>query len=74
MSEIIKIEDFSDPRLDIFVRLTGAQLRSKLEPEKGVFIAEPVAVCHAAPVTLGPQAGSTAIPTQKSRCLCWSAS
>jgi hypothetical protein len=37
--EIIKIEDFSDPRLDVFVRLTGAQLRSKLESEKGVFIA-----------------------------------
>ena len=40
MDGIIRIEDFSDPRLDIFVRLTGAQLRSKLEPEKGVFIAE----------------------------------
>lgn len=34
----------------------------------------PVAVCHAAPGTLGPEAGSTAIATQKSRCLCWSAS
>jgi tRNA G18 (ribose-2'-O)-methylase SpoU len=40
MNEFIKIEDFNDPRLDIFVRLTGAQLRSRLEPEKGVFIAE----------------------------------
>lgn len=40
MKNIIKIEDFSRPELDVFVRLTGAQLRSKLEPEKGVFIAE----------------------------------
>jgi tRNA G18 (ribose-2'-O)-methylase SpoU len=48
MSEIIKIEDFSDPRLDIFVRLTGAQLRSKLEPEKGVFIAESPTVIEVA--------------------------
>ena len=48
MREIIKIEDFSDPRLDIFVRLTGAQLRSKLEPEKGVFIAESPTVIEVA--------------------------
>ena len=40
MENIIRIEDFSDPRLDVFVRLTGAQLRSRLEPEKGVFIAD----------------------------------
>ncbi len=37
---IIKIEDLSVPELDVFVRLTGAQLRNKLEPEKGIFIAE----------------------------------
>jgi tRNA G18 (ribose-2'-O)-methylase SpoU len=48
MSEIIKIDDFSDPRLDLFVRLTGAQLRSKLEPEKGVFIAESPTVIEVA--------------------------
>ena len=48
MNEIIKIEDFSDPRLDLFVRLTGAQLRSKLEPEKGVFIAESPTVIEVA--------------------------
>ena len=48
MSEIIRIEDFSDPRLDLFVRLTGAQLRSKLEPEKGVFIAESPTVIEVA--------------------------
>ena len=48
MSEIIQIESFSDPRLDLFVRLTGAQLRSKLEPEKGVFIAESPTVIEVA--------------------------
>ena len=40
MRNIIKISDFSAPELDVFVRLTGAQLRNKLEPEKGIFIAE----------------------------------
>ena len=29
-----------DPRLDAYVRLTELQLRNKLEPEKGIFIAE----------------------------------
>ena len=48
MSEFIKIEDFSDPRLDIFVRLTGAQLRSKIESERGVFIAESPTVIEVA--------------------------
>ena len=38
--KITKINDFNAPELDIFVRLTGAQLRSRLEPEKGIFIAE----------------------------------
>ena len=40
MKNIIKISDFQAPELDVFVRLTGAQLRNKLEPEKGIFIAE----------------------------------
>ena len=48
MKDIIQIEDFNDPRLDVFVRLTGAQLRSKLEPEKGVFIAESPTVIEVA--------------------------
>ena len=48
MREFIRIEDFNDPRLDVFVRLTGAQLRSKLEPEKGVFIAESPTVIEVA--------------------------
>ena len=40
MPKIIKITDFSAPELDLFVRLTGAQLRNRLEPQKGIFIAE----------------------------------
>lgn len=48
MENIIKIEDFSDPRLDVFVRLTGAQLRSRLESERGVFIAESPTVIEVA--------------------------
>lgn len=40
MSNIIKITDFNATELDPYVRLTGAQLRSKLEPERGIFIAE----------------------------------
>ena len=40
MPKIIEIKDFSAPELDVFVRLTGAQMRNKLESEKGIFIAE----------------------------------
>ena len=40
MANIIEITDFSAPELDVFARLTEAQLRNKLEPEKGIFIAE----------------------------------
>lgn len=37
---IIMVDTLDDPRLDAFARLTEAQLRSKLEPEKALFIAE----------------------------------
>ncbi|MGN1004626.1 MAG: TrmH family RNA methyltransferase [Oscillospiraceae bacterium] len=40
MPNIVEIRDFSDPGLDVFARLTEAQLRSRLEPSRGVFIAE----------------------------------
>ena len=40
MSNIIKITDFSSPELDIYARLTEAQLLNRREPEKGIFIAE----------------------------------
>ena len=48
MRRIIKINDFTAPELDVYVRLTGAQLRSKLEPEKGIFIAESPTVIEVA--------------------------
>lgn len=37
---VVHISSFDDERLDVFARLTEAQLRCRLEPEKGVFIAE----------------------------------
>ena len=40
MATIIEITDLSAPELDVYARLTEAQLRNKLEPEKGLFIAE----------------------------------
>ncbi len=40
MPQIIEITDLSRLELDVFCRLTEAQLRNRLEPEKGVFIAE----------------------------------
>ena len=40
MPNIIQITDLAAPELDIYARLTQAQLRNRLEPEKGVFIAE----------------------------------
>ena len=43
-----RITDLSDPRLDAFARLTERQLRSVLEPEKGIFIAESAKVIERA--------------------------
>ena len=40
MFELIEITDFSDPRLDVYARLTEAQLLNRFEPKKGMFIAE----------------------------------
>ena len=40
MNRIIEITDFLDPRLDVYARLTEAQLLNKEFPEKGLFIAE----------------------------------
>lgn len=40
MASIVEISDFSSPELDVYARLTEAQLRSRVEPEKGIFIAE----------------------------------
>ena len=35
MPNIVEITDLSAPELDVYARLTQAQLRNRLEPEKG---------------------------------------
>ena len=40
MPNIMEVSDLTLPALNVFTRLTEAQLRNRLEPEKGVFIAE----------------------------------
>lgn len=48
MTNIIEITDLSAPELEVFTRLTEAQLRNRLEPEKGIFIAESTKVINTA--------------------------
>lgn len=40
MPNIVEITDLAQPELDVYARLTQAQLRSRRDPEKGLFIAE----------------------------------
>lgn len=40
MANVIYLNSIDDPALDVYARLTEAQIRNRLEPEKGVFIAE----------------------------------
>lgn len=40
MPNIIEIQDFTTPELDVFARLSENQLLNRHEPEKGLFIAE----------------------------------
>ena len=40
MNNLIEITSLDQPGADVFSTLTEAQLRNRLEPEKGVFIAE----------------------------------
>lgn len=48
MPNIIEIRDFADPNIDVFARLTEAQLKNRTEPSKGLFIAEsPKVIGHA---------------------------
>ena len=48
MANIVEITDFSDPSLDVYARLTEAQLLNRFEPAKGMFIAEsPKVICRA---------------------------
>lgn len=48
MKDFIEITDFHDPELDVYARLTEAQLLNRFEPKKGMFIAEsPKVICRA---------------------------
>lgn len=40
MAHIVEIQNFSDPELDVYARLTENQLKNRLHPEDGLFIAE----------------------------------
>ncbi|MBP0963439.1 MAG: RNA methyltransferase [Oscillospiraceae bacterium] len=40
MANIIQLTDFNDPRLDVYARLSEAQLLNREHPEEGIFIAE----------------------------------
>jgi len=40
MANVIEITDFQAPELDVYARLTEAQLLNRFEPQKGMFIAE----------------------------------
>lgn len=56
MAQVIEIQDFAAPELDVYARLTEAQLRNRLEPEKGVFIAEsPKVIARAMDAGYQPQ-------------------
>lgn len=48
MAQIVSIQDLSAPELAAYSQLTNAQLRSRLEPEKGIFIAESAKVISTA--------------------------
>ncbi len=45
---IIPIDNISHPGLEVYARLTEAQLRNRLEPERGIFIAESAKVIRIA--------------------------
>ena len=48
MPNIIHLTDFSAPELDVYARLTEAQLLNRHQPSKGLFIAESPKVIHRA--------------------------
>ena len=48
MARIMEIAALDAPELDVYARLTEAQLRNRLEPEKGIFIAESAKVIRVA--------------------------
>jgi len=55
MPRVIEVAALSDPALDVFSRLTGAQLRSRRDPGGGLFVAEsPKVIGHALDAGLEP--------------------
>ena len=46
--QIIEINSLNHPGVEVFSTLTEAQLRNRLEPQKGIFIAESPKVIHVA--------------------------
>ena len=48
MSNVIEISTFTDPRLDVYARLTEAQLMNRFDPSNAMFIAESPKVIHRA--------------------------
>ena len=51
----VRLDDISDPRLDVFARLTEHQLRCDLDPARGIVIAE-------SPLVVGVALGSGVVP------------
>lgn len=46
--KVINVDTLDLPELDVYARLTESQLRNRLEPEKGIFIAESLKVVRIA--------------------------
>ena len=59
MIHFTEITDFQAPELDVYARLTEAQLLNRFEPKKGMFIAE------------SPKVIQRAWMPGVSRCPCW---
>ncbi len=55
MPRVVEITGLSDPALDVFARLTGAQLKNRRDPGRGLFVAEsPKVIGHALDAGLEP--------------------
>ena len=55
MAYIVEIQNFSDPELDVYARLTENQLKNRLHRSSGLFIAEsPKVICTALDAGLVP--------------------
>ena len=64
MAVIIEITDFNAPELDVYARLTQAQLKNRRRPENGIFDVDPrVSVCDG-------EGGDRAVLLQIDRTVC----